>query len=184
MATSEEYIQKIRRLSKPADIKKMYSQLQDNLPLDGWPAGKAFEYLILRAFELEGAEVTWPFSVRHEGKELEQIDGAVHDGGLYCLLEMKQYQEKIDFAPIARLRSQLARRPTHAMGSIFSLHGFTAPARVLAQFATPINVLLWNADDIEYGLIRSAMRSGLQKKFRYAIEHGFSDYSLLAEDVS
>jgi hypothetical protein len=55
---------------------------------------------------------------------------------------------------------------------------------VLAQFATPINVLLWDADDIEYGLTKRAMRSGLQKKFRHAIEHGFSDYSLLAEDAS
>ena len=27
----------------------------------GWPPGKLFEYLILRAFELDGATVRWPF---------------------------------------------------------------------------------------------------------------------------
>jgi hypothetical protein len=32
--------------------------------LVGWPPGKALEYLILRAFQLEGADVTWPYEVR------------------------------------------------------------------------------------------------------------------------
>jgi hypothetical protein len=183
MATSEEYIRKIKQLKKPADVARMYRQLKSGDSLSDWPAGKAFEYLVLRAFEMEGAEITWPFSVRWEGNELEQIDGAVQDGGLFCLLEMKDYQKSINFDAIAKLRSRLARRPTQAMGAIFSMHGFTDPAKVLAQFATPINVLLWDADDIEYGLTRRAMRTGLQKKFRHAIEHGFSDYSLQTEDV-
>ncbi|MFY0522996.1 restriction endonuclease [Archangium gephyra] len=152
MAKSEEYIRKIKRIKKPADITRMYRQLQSGTSLRDWPEGKAFEYLVLRAFELEGAEVTWPFSVRRDGKELEQIDGAVQDGGLYCLLEMKQYKDSIDFDAIAKLRARLARRPTQAMGAIFSIRGFTDPAKVLAQFSTPINVLLWDADDIEYGL--------------------------------
>ncbi|HZI11836.1 MAG TPA: hypothetical protein VE153_15740, partial [Myxococcus sp.] len=47
----------------------------DNLV--GWPPGRALEYLILRAFQLEGAEVTWPYEVRRDGVLLEQIDGAV-----------------------------------------------------------------------------------------------------------
>jgi hypothetical protein len=29
----------------------------------GWDPGKVFEYLILRAFELEGVAVTYPFTV-------------------------------------------------------------------------------------------------------------------------
>jgi hypothetical protein len=29
-------------------------------PVPGWPAGKAFEHLILRAFELDGATVRYP----------------------------------------------------------------------------------------------------------------------------
>ncbi len=36
-----------------------------------WASGKAFEYLVLRAFELEGAEVRWPYSVRIDGDEIE-----------------------------------------------------------------------------------------------------------------
>jgi hypothetical protein len=37
----------------------------------GWAPGKAFEYLVLRAFQLEGAEVRWPYSVRIDGGEKE-----------------------------------------------------------------------------------------------------------------
>ena len=146
--------------------------------------GKAFEHLVLRAFELEGAEVTWPFPVRLEGQQVEEIDGAVRDAGLVCLLEMKDHDKRIDFNPISKLRSVLARRPSQAIGSIFSIEGFTRPAKVLAQFSTPINVLLWNADDIEYGLTRKAMRIGLQTKFRHAVEQGIPDYNLQLEATS
>ena len=44
----------------------------------GWPPGLALEHAILRAFELDGAEVTWPFVVELDGLTVEQIDGAVH----------------------------------------------------------------------------------------------------------
>jgi hypothetical protein len=30
----------------------------------GWEPGKAFEYLVLRAFELDGAEVKYPYVAR------------------------------------------------------------------------------------------------------------------------
>jgi hypothetical protein len=43
-----------------------------------WDAGKAFEYLIIRAFQLDGAEVKYPYSVRLLGEELEQVDGVIY----------------------------------------------------------------------------------------------------------
>ena len=54
-----------------------------------WDPGKAFEYLILRAFQLDVAEVRWPYRVKLFGEEVEQIDGVVYCSGLSCLIESK-----------------------------------------------------------------------------------------------
>ncbi|RKG94091.1 restriction endonuclease [Corallococcus terminator] len=175
-----DHVARIKKLRK-SDLIGMLQQLVAGKTLSGWPDGKAFEHLILRAFEIEGAEVTWPFSVRRDGQELEQIDGAVRDDGLSCLVEAKHWAEKVDYTTIAKLRAQLNRRPSQVIGSVFSASGYTAPAKVLAQFTASPNVLLWELDDIEYGLKNRAMRKGLQAKFRHAVEHGFTDYSLLVE---
>ncbi|WNG14840.1 restriction endonuclease [Cystobacter fuscus] len=179
----DEYILKIKRLKNSKHVTRMYHQLREEHSLSGWPDGRAFEHLILRAFELEGAKVTWPFTVRRKGMNLEQIDGAVRENGSFFLLEMKDYNKTVNFQPIARLRASLARRPSQAMGAVFSIRGFTEEAKVLAQYSTPVNILLWDEDDIEHGLTRGAMRSGLQKKFRHALEHGFSDYNLTMEGI-
>lgn len=50
----------------------------------GWKSGKAIEHLVLRAFELDGAVVAWPYTVQMRGAEIEQIDGAIYCGGLSC----------------------------------------------------------------------------------------------------
>ncbi|NJM49276.1 MAG: hypothetical protein HC860_26425 [Alkalinema sp. RU_4_3] len=57
----------------------------------GWDPGKAFEYLVIRAFELEGAAVTYPFSVNLGGTIVEQIDGAIYSDGLSCLVEYRTH---------------------------------------------------------------------------------------------
>lgn len=54
-----------------------------------WEPGRAFEYLVLRAFQLDGAQVRWPYSVRLFEEEVEQIDGAIYHDGLSCLVESK-----------------------------------------------------------------------------------------------
>jgi hypothetical protein len=54
-----------------------------------WDAGKAFEYLVLRAFQLEQADVVYPYGVRVSGAEIEQIDGIIYTEGLACLVECK-----------------------------------------------------------------------------------------------
>jgi hypothetical protein len=58
------------------------------------------------------------------------------------------------------------------MGILFSVRDFTLPTEVFAQFASPLNVLLWGSSDLEFGLTKSQMRAGLEGKLRYAIEHG------------
>ena len=60
---------------------------------------------MLRAFELDGAEVVWPFEVRVQGELSEQIDGAIYAKGLSCLVESKDTEKAIRIDPIERALS-------------------------------------------------------------------------------
>lgn len=148
-----------------------------------WEPGKAFEYLVLRAFELDGADVKYPYTAHLLGEEVEQIDGAVYWGGLKCLVESKDTAEPVDFKPLAKLRSQLQRRPAEAIGIVFSRNGFTDPALLLAQFLSPQSILLWRGDELAYALSRRSMGQGLLKKYRVCIEEGLPDYNLLLTET-
>jgi hypothetical protein len=58
MPTGAEYEAKIASYNWD-DLVNLWNQIESgNTP--GWDSGKALEYLILLAFQLEGAEVTWP----------------------------------------------------------------------------------------------------------------------------
>jgi hypothetical protein len=140
--------------------------------------GKAQEYLILRAFEVEGATVVWPYEVSSGGKTLEQIDGVVYVKGLASLIESKDYSDPINFEPIAKLRQQLSRRPPATLGSCFSKSGFTEEAMLLAERSTPQNVLLWHGDEIKYALSKNWMCKGLVAKYRYSVEKALPDLKI------
>src|SRR5947209_18388617 len=73
----------------------------------GWETGKALEYLVIRAFELDGAQVRWPYAVQLFGEDVEEIDGVVYYAGLSCLAECKDLSENVAIGPIAKLRNQL-----------------------------------------------------------------------------
>jgi hypothetical protein len=93
MPTAEEYEARIQKL-RWAGLQKLWEAIKRRDTPD-WDAGKAFEYVILRAFELDGARVRWPYPVNLFGEEMEQIDGSVAVNGLYALLETKDEVEKI-----------------------------------------------------------------------------------------
>ena len=135
-----------------------------------WVPGKAFEYLIIRAFQLDGAEVVYPFSVKIDGEELEQIDGVIYTGGLACVIECKDHKTPTNLEPIAKLRNQLLRRPATAVGLLFSRSGFTRPAMTFAQFIAPQTILLCRGEEVEYALRYCYMCQGLIAKYRYCIE--------------
>lgn len=144
-----------------------------------WGKGKFFEYAIIRAFELEGAEVKYPFNVPfpqsvNDGKEVEeQIDGIIYEKGLTVLAESKDYDEKnIDIEPLAKLQVRLIRRPSPVIGCIFTATDFTLPAQVLIESLMPHTILLWNSEDIEYCLKNHCFREGLRMKYRSVIENG------------
>lgn len=150
---------------------------------DGWEKGKAMEYLVLQAFRLDGAEVQWPFRVTIEGKEAEEIDGAVYCEGLACLVECKDRDGKANFEPIAKLRSQLLRRPTGAIGCIFSREGFTDPAVTLARFTAPQTILLWGGPELAHAILKRCMRRFLLAKYRHCVEYAYPNFDILMEDV-
>lgn len=149
----------------------------------GWQAGKAFEYLVIRAFQLDGADVRYPFSVRLDGDEIEQIDGVVYVEGLACLIECKDKNTIVNIEPIAKLRNQLLRRPGAVIGSVFSRQGFTDPALTLARFTAPQTILLWTGKEVEFALKKKYICRALLAKYRSCIEKGLPDYNIGIEEI-
>jgi Restriction endonuclease len=176
MPTAMEYEARIRALDWDG-LRELWDAIQQRGAPD-WGAGRAFEYLVLRAFELDGAHVRWPYTVILLDEEIEQIDGAVHYGGLSCLVESKDQAQPLDIGAIAKLRNQLLRRPAGTVGLIFSRAGFTNPARILAQFVAPQPILLWSGTEIEYVMQSKQMCEYLTLKYRACAETGVSDYDI------
>ena len=181
MPTAEEYIAKIRALKRPA-LLKLYAQIKSGIT-PGWDPGKAFEYLIIRAFELEGAKVAWQYSVIMHDQEIEQIDGAVHLGRMDFLIEAKDLNDAVAIGPIAKLRNQLARRPSGTLGALFSRSGYTDAASLLAAHIAPIQILLWQGNELELCLRYNRMAFGMERKYIHAIEHGFPDLFLDEQEL-
>jgi hypothetical protein len=182
MPTPEEYESKIKKLEWKG-LQKLWKAIKSR-DTTGWDSGKAFEYLILRAFELDEAQVRWPYPVTLFGEEIEQIDGSVFACGLYCLVEGKDEIENVAIAPIAKLRNQLLRRPAGTIGMLFSSGKFTEPAVHLAHFALPQAVLLWTGDEVEYILTKRNICESLELKYRACVDFGISDYNIRTREIS
>ncbi|GIK63665.1 MAG: hypothetical protein BroJett018_14590 [Chloroflexota bacterium] len=174
--SAEEYEKKIASYNRN-DLITLWDAIKENNAPD-WQAGKALEYLVLRAFQLEGAEVRWPYSVHYGKQEIEQIDGVIYLDYLICVIECKDQKEPVSVEPIAKLRNQLTRRPSSVFGVLFSRSGFTDPAITLAQFISTQTILIWNGDEISYALEKGYMKEGLIRKYRHHVEYGFIDYDI------
>lgn len=185
MVTESEYQQKIRAF-KWSGLSKLWNAVKKG-DTPGWDSGRAFEYLILRAFELDGAEVRWPYNVEQNGVIIEQIDGVVYVDGISCLIECKDRsrqkgrKENINFEPIAKMRNQLMKRPSTVIGCIFSSGGFTRAAFILANFIHPQTILLWNGDEVTYCLEKKIFSEPLVGKYRKSVELGIYDYDITNE---
>lgn len=166
-----EYALRVRRLDWPG-LAALWRAVQAGRP-PGWEPGKALEHLVLRAFELDGADVRWPFTVHLEGQVVEQIDGAVYAAGLSCIVEAKDTLRPLSVEPIAKLRAQLSRRPAGVVGLMFSRSGFSQAAIVLAQYGAPQNVLLWRGSELEDAIRERRIVGRLQAKYRECVETGY-----------
>jgi hypothetical protein len=141
-----------------------------------WDSGKALEHLVVRAFALSQLDVDYPYDVPPGGDVIEQIDGIVYWDGLAFLLECKD-RDKVDVEAIAKLRNQLLRRPDTAMGCVFVSREFTEPALILADFAVPHRILLWQGTDIENAIAARDFKSALREKYRHLCKYGLTDHS-------
>src|SRR5690349_14852001 len=93
-AAPVDYVKRVRRLDWPK-LNKLWQRIKLR-KTPRWAAGKAMEHLILRAFELGGAEVIWPYRVQLDGVEVEQIDGMVIHNGITCLVESKDFDDNVN----------------------------------------------------------------------------------------
>jgi hypothetical protein len=187
MAGERALVERVRQLDWHG-LAQLWAGIKDRRTAD-WPAGKAFEHLVLRAFQLDGAEVRWPYEVRGVGgvespDAIEEIDGAARVEGLWCLIESKDTREPANVEPISKLRNQLLRRPSATVGLLFSVAGFTDPALVLASFLAPQTILLWNQDDIGYCVDNQRICEPLLEKYRICVQEGIVDHNLLAEGMA
>jgi Restriction endonuclease len=130
-----------------------------------WDAGRAFEYLILRAFQLDGAVIRWPYRVDLHGEIVEQIDGVVVAAGLHAMVESKDQRDPVAIEPIAKLRNQLMRRPVATIGMVFSSSRYTAPALVLASYLAGQTILLWYAGEVSLALEKERIVPLLEAKY-------------------
>jgi hypothetical protein len=176
MPTREEYESMIQPFGW-AELRALWDRIKVR-DTPGWGGGKAFEYLVLRAFQLNGAEVRWPYGVSLYGQReiVEEIDGSVRIGGLYSLVESKDEDGNVAIAPIAKLRNQLLRRPAGTFGMVFSSLGFTDPAVQLAHFALPQAILLWTGRQVEYALNHENICKLCEMKYRMCVDYGVLDF--------
>ena len=165
-------LEQIRKFDREALI-ALWKRLRAD-DVSEFPAGSAFEWLILRAFELDGATIAWPFRVTLHDEIVEQIDGAVYVQSLSCIVEAKDWRTPVTIATIAKLRNQLLRRPASVTGLVMTSGQFSAPALELARFVFPQTILLWTGRDVEEALINSQLGfvGALHKKYRHAVEYG------------
>ncbi|TAZ94595.1 hypothetical protein ELH67_08540 [Rhizobium ruizarguesonis] len=175
---SDHYVDLIRRaIQTPEDAASFWRQIRSG-KIEGWEDGKALEYLILRAFQLEQADIVWPFTVYFAGGQLEQIDGIVHFDHYTLMVECKDTVEKVNVEPVAKLRHQLSRRPPGILGSVFSTSGFSDAAVLLTTWTSQNNILLWNGADIKNALLKGRMIDSFRDKYAYLLRTGVPDLTI------
>ncbi len=183
MTTDAEYQARITSYNWD-DLIKLWSEIKAKNTSNFWDAGKALEYLVLRAFQLDGAEVAWPYIVKIQDKIVEQIDGVIYTDSLACLIEYKDTSDEVNIEPIAKLRNQLLRRPASAIGSVFSRSGFTEATVTLTGFISPQTILLWGGEEIEYSLTNKCICKFLVKKYRVCVQKCIPNYDITTEIFS
>ncbi len=174
MAVKSAAMEAHARKWNASDLKTRWLDIKSKTPIPGFSSGKALEYLIIRAFEIEGADVRWPYEVTHPQKTgtMEQIDGFIYVDGRPYLIECKDLADPVAIETIAKIRFRLEARPPETLGLVFSMKDYTTPTEIYTQFAVPKNVMLWGLADMEYAINAGKAKAGLNAKRKYIFEHG------------
>lgn len=150
-------------------LKKFWSQIKIG-NTSGWASGKALEYMLVRAFDLEGAEVVYPYNnTVHIAKE--QFDGYifVKELGAGFLIECKDWNDKVTFDELAKLHGRLTYRMPSTYGIFLSKMGFTPSSVELMFMMHPHNILLWSFDEIDECFKNHKFMKALKYKYQYAM---------------
>lgn len=178
MGAEQRYINEIKQYEAAALLKQWRDHLNGIHGEFKWEDGKLFEYTVLRAFQIEGAIVRWPYSVRIDDENIEQIDGSISLPPYHILVECKDKKKQLNIEPFAKMRNQLMQRPAGVIGCIFSRSGYTDPAIALSRFCAPQTILLWQNDELEYCIEHRMMKEGLELKLRKAAEEFIYIYNV------
>ena len=166
--SEQKLIATIRSYNWPK-LKKFWTQIKvGNTP--EWASGKALEYMLVRAFDLEGAEVVYPYNNEvHSAKE--QFDGYVFvkELGAGFLIECKDWNDKVTFDELAKLHGRLTYRMPSTYGIFLSKTGFTPSAVELMFMMHPHNILLWSYDEIDECFKNQKFMKALKYKYQYAM---------------
>jgi hypothetical protein len=155
------------------DVERLWADVRTRSAA-GWDPGKALEHMVIRGFALSGLRVEYPFEVSLAGQVVEQVDGLVYLGDVPFLIECKDRQS-VDIGVIAKLRTQLQRRPPSTMGCVFSSGSFTEPAVLLANFAVPHRITLWSRTDISEAVAVHDFAGVLKRKYHELCMFGWMD---------
>ena len=146
----------------------------------------AFRHLIVRAFELEGAEVRFPYHVKEDSERdaLEHLDGVIYIDGHSCIVESRclskggvtSRRANVSSGHISRFRNKLLNRPGYAIGMVFSATGFSPSALMQAQLSLPQTILLWSVEEIKECLYRQTFAKAFKIKNRRFFEQLIPDY--------
>ncbi|MFP2910845.1 hypothetical protein ACLESD_38585 [Pyxidicoccus sp. 3LFB2] len=177
MGAEEKYARRVQGMGR-VELRALWRQIKAREELEDWPPGRALEFMMLRAFQLERARVVWPYV-----NATEQIDGAIHTDGLACIVETKDHAESVGFDAISKLALQLQRRPGASIGLLFSTSEYSLSVIETVRIHPIRNVLLWQGSDIDLAL-EYGMRAALRIKWRRAVEQARLSYRLQKEDFS
>lgn len=135
-----------------------------------WSSGKALEYMLVRAFDLSGAEVVYPYN-NNVLTAQEQFDGFVFvkELGAGFLIECKDWQVNVPFDELAKLHGRLSYRTSSTYGIFLSRTGFTASAVEMMYMMHPHNILLWSFNEIDECFKNHKFLEALKYKYQYAM---------------
>ena len=135
-----------------------------------WSKGKALEYMLVRAFDLDGAEVVYPYN-NNVLNAKEQFDGFVFikELGVGFLIECKDWSTNVAFDELAKLHGRLSYRLSSTYGLFLSKRGFTASAVEMMYMMHPHNILLWSFDEIDECFKGHKFVKALKYKYQYAM---------------
>lgn len=135
-----------------------------------WGKGKALEYMLIRAFDLSGAEVVYPYN-NNVLKAQEQFDGFVFlkELGAGFLVECKDWKDPVSFDELSKLQTRLTYRLPSTYGLFLSRSGFTSSAVELMYMIHPHNILLWSFSEIDECFKNHKFLDALMYKYKYAM---------------